>query len=389
MLSSRPTLKLEEETPMSLLARVEQLKTERTKPVLSLLERIGKNFEEMKAALDGKGSQYDVVFSNPPYQVNDGGGGTGFSAVPIYNRIVEYTIDVLKPHYVCMITPSRWMAGGKGLDQYRERMLKDRRLRLVQDFPGNSEVFKSAIIGGGVSYFLWDKNYSGLCEFNSIQRDLNEFDILVRDGISLPILKKVLAKHQEKFCNQKVLASKPFGIRAHFDGWVSEKTQGATKCYNRGLVVNYTKKYSDSNNAKDSWKVCVTRMINPNAEGRFEVYQRLFIIEPGAICTETYLVAGCFNSKKEAENYIKYMKTRFYRFMLSLRIISQDISREKFSWVPDLGNYSKAWTDKDLYAHFELTKKEIEHIEKSVKAGGTGRRRRNRGGVRGRGIAKG
>jgi len=325
------------------------------------------SFEEMKAALSDKAGQYDAVFSNPPYQIMDGGGANESSAVPIYHQIVMYAIDTLKPQYVCMITPSRWMAGGKGLDDYRERMLKDKHIRLIQDFPGNSDVFEEANIKGGVSYFLWDRDYNGLCEFNGIPRDISEFDVLVRDATARQILKKVLGKHNG-FCDGKVLARKPFGISPDFTRWVPEGTQGSVKCYNRGKTTNWTKEFVDPNRILALWKVCTSKGINPNSEGRFEVYNQLFVVEPVAICTETYLVTGSFSSNKEAENYVNYMKTRFYRFMLSLRVVSQNLSKDKFSWVPDLGDYLNVWTDEDLYARFGLTKKEVEHIEKSIKA---------------------
>jgi len=308
---------------------------------------------------------YDVVFSNPPYQVMDEGHGA--SAGPIYNKIIEYVIDVLQPHYISMITPSRWMAGGKGLNVFRARMLQDKRLKLIQDFPATHDVFKNVIIKGGVSYFLWDKDYEGLCEFNGHERNISEFNIIVRDTTAHQILKKVLSKAL-LFCDERVLPSPPFGLNTNFKEWVIEGTQGAVKCYSRGKVVNWTNEVLDPNKVLALWKVCTSKGINPNSEGRFEVYNQLFIAEPVSICTQTYIITGSFKTKKEAENYAAYMRTRFYRFMLSLRVVSQDLYKSKFSWVPDLQNYSKAWTDQELYQHFGLTKKEVAHIETSIKS---------------------
>ena len=334
--------------------------------------QLGRSFEEMKKALEGKAGQYDVVLSNPPYQIMDG--GFGASARPVYHDIVMYAIDELKPQYVCMITPSRWMAGGKGLDDYRARMLKDKHIRLIQDYPGNTEIFETVSVQGGVSYFLWDRDYNGLCEFNGVSRDLGEFDVLVRDNISVQILKKVRAKHTGTFCDGIVLPRKPFGMPTDFNAWVPEGTPGAVKCYcavkDGGSRWVDPGSYQDTHRVQGQWKVCTGAASNEGAAfqgGARKVIAKTFVAEKGSVCIETYIVTGYFNTKKEAENYADYMRTRFYRFMLSLRVISQHINTEKFGWVPDLGNYTQAVTDADLYAHFNLTKKEIEHIEATIK----------------------
>jgi len=324
---------------------------------------------DYKAVLADKSGQYDVVFSNPPYQIMDG--GFKASAKPIYHEIVMYTIDILKPQYVCMITPSRWMAGGKGLDDYRARMLKDRHIRLIQDFPGAQEVFETVFLAGGVSFFLWDCDYNGLCEFNGIQRDIGEFNVLIRNNIAHQILKKVLTKHDGSFCNWRVLPRKQFGISTDFCDW-KEPDSGTVKCLTKGRKEKYVSfgQFTDEHGVQSRWKVCTPKGYKPASE--FDDNNPLyvlnsFVVEPGTISTETYIVIGSFNTQKEAEAYLAYANTKFYRFMVSLRKISQDVNREKFSWVPDLNDYSKEWTDEELYAHFELTKKEIEHIEKTIK----------------------
>lgn len=323
----------------------------------------------LKAATSGCVG-FDVIFSNPPYQVEDG--GFGKSARPIYHDIVMYAIDSLKPHYLCMITPSRWMAGGKGLNDFRVRMLADTHIKSVVDFSGTSEVFKTVSINGGVSYFLWDRDYSGLCDFNGSSRDLNEFDVLVRDNTSCQILRKVIAK-SSTFCNKRVLPQKPFGLRTNFTDWVPEGTVGAVECMSTGKNIRLVDPnvYTDNNNVKHLWKVLVNRATIEGSSfggGVRQLLMGFMIIAPDQICTETYLVAGAFNSKTEADSYLKYMQTKFYRFMMSLRVVTQDLSMEKFAWVPDMPNYNKVWTDQDMYTHFGLTKKEIEHIEKNIKA---------------------
>jgi len=331
---------------------------------------LGKNFSELVENTKDKVG-YDVVFSNPPYQSEDG--GYGRSAGPIYNKIVEYVIDELKPHYISMINPSRWMAGGKGLNDYRARMLKDKRLRMIQDFQGISDVFANVSIAGGVCYFLWDRDYNGLCEFNGIQRNIGEFDVLVRDNIAHQILKKVLLK-ATKFCNERVLPRKPFGLPTNFNDWVPEGTPGAVKCYTtvRGGFEKWVKSdiFNDNHGIFSKWKVLTNATTYEGSEfkgGKRRVFTKIFVVEKGSVCTETYIVANFFNTKKEAENYSLYMKTKFYRFLLSLRVITQHINRDKFSWVPDMGDYTRSYTDQDLYQHFGLTRKEIDHIEKTIK----------------------
>jgi hypothetical protein len=334
---------------------------------------IGKNFSEMVEATKGCAGKFNVVISNPPYQVMDG--GYGASAGPIYHEIVMYAIDTLQPQYVCMITPSRWMAGGKGLDSYRDRMLNDKHIRLIQDFPGTYDVFDNlGGISGGVSYFLWDRDYKGLCDFDGIQRDISEFDVLIRDNTAHQILKKVIAKHTGDFCNKKVLPRKPFGLPTNFKDWVPEGTPGAVKCY-CPIKMGFEKWVSsevleDRHGVLAKWKVFTPSAGwggNAYTGGPTPVISQIFVGGKMSACIETYIVTGAFSNKNEADNYAIYMRTKFYRFMLSLRVISQHINTQKFSWVPDMGDYSRTYSDADLYSHFGLSRKEIEHIDKTIK----------------------
>jgi site-specific DNA-methyltransferase (adenine-specific) len=251
-------------------------------------------------------------------------------------------------------------------------MLKDKHIRLIQDFPqatGENAVF-NANIPGGVSYFLWDKDYTGLCEFNGIQRNIGEFDVLVRDNTSHQILKKVI-KHKA-FCDGRVLSRKPFGLPTNFSEWVSEDTEGAIKCYTNRREIRFVTENQTSGNPCLKWVVFGAKATGHNGEVFAKEsdnvgYRNVFLGEAGAICTETYLVLGSFGTKKEAENYFAYTQTKFFQFMLSLRVITQDVNTKRFAWVPDFGSYANPVTDEDLYAHFNLTKKEIEHIESTIK----------------------
>src|ERR1039458_5088192 len=158
---------------------------------------------------NGKGGL--CVIQNPPYQTSDGGGIDGRSAVPIYHNFIETIIDELSPDYMVSINPSRWMVGGKGLGDFRDRMMVDRRIKTIVHFPGQREVFPSVSIAGGVNYFLWDKHYNGKCSFNDVERFLDEFDIVIQDNQAMSILKKILTA-SDGFIGEKCFGMNPFDL---------------------------------------------------------------------------------------------------------------------------------------------------------------------------------
>jgi len=338
---------------------------------------IGKSLLDMQLATSGNAGVYDVVFSNPPYQEQSEAQkdmeGFKSHASPIYNKIVEYVIDVLCPQYVCMITPSRWMVGGRGLDDYRARMRSDKHLRLIVDFPGSSTVFTEVGIAGGVSYFLWDKDYSGPCSFNGTPRSLDEFDLVVRDNTSANILRKILLT-TNKFRKESVLSTNFFGLNTNFDGWV-EPSSTSIKCYTNKREVKHAPEGSCAKKQaiRAMCKVLGSRGTGHNGEifskEKDNVgYRNVFLADKDSICTQTWLILGCFETKRQAENFLAYTQAKFFQFMLSFRIGTTTLCSDSFAWVPDLGDYTNPINDEDLYAHFKLTKKEQEHIEKSIKA---------------------
>jgi site-specific DNA-methyltransferase (adenine-specific) len=328
-----------------------------------------------------------AVLMNPPYQIQSeaqqGREGGKAQAKPIYHSFIETVIDFIKPDYMVSINPSRWMVGGMGLDSFRERMMNDRHMKKIVHFAGESEVFNTVLIKGGVNYFDWEKDYNGECEFchgnTSSNRFLNTHDIVLQDNNAFGILEKVM-NNSTKFINQTCYGNKPFGIATNFKNWVEPAIGGdltghihgidITMCYasNKSLHEIKISDFSDKNNIRNKWKVCTSAGINPSKEtGGFDKYNNLFLIEPTAICTETYIVVNVFDNKKEAEHFISYMKTKFFRFMLGLRVLTQHINKEKFSWVPDMLDYSAPWTDAELYKKFNLTRQEVAYIESKIK----------------------
>jgi predicted DNA-binding ribbon-helix-helix protein len=296
------------------------------------------------AELFGDDMQFDVIIGNPPYQLDDAGYGT--SAAPIYHLFVERAFE-LDPRFAVFVTPSRWMAGGKGLDKYRERMLSDKRMRNIVDYPKLYEGFPGVKIRGGISYFLWDRDHGGPCEIQTIwdgeptgpavARHLDAFDVLVRRNEAVPILAKVRAKSEPNL-DERVSSRKPFGYPTNFHGKPDAiglddpvKLFGSQK-------VSWVDRADISVNTAwiDEWKVLMTAVQGTSAAVETKFLSKPIIAEPGTACTESYLVAGLFDTEAEAKNYASYLRTRFARFLVSLRKSTQDAPKHVYAFIPDL-----------------------------------------------------
>lgn len=331
------------------------------------------NIKTRVTELFGDDMQFDVIIGNPPYQLSDGGYGT--SAAPIYQLFVEKALN-LEPHYAVFVTPSRWMAGGKGLDKYRERMLSDKRLRRIVDYPKLYEGFPGVKIRGGISYFLWDREHSGLCDVQTIwdgqptgpavARHLDAYDILVRRNEAVPILEKVRAKG-EPTLDARVSSQKPFGLRTFFHGKTDAKRlKNPVKLFG-SQKISWVERSEIPTNASwiDMWKVLMTRVQGTSAAVETKFLSKPIIAEPGSACTESYIVAGIFEAEIDAINYAAYLRTRFARFLVSLRKSTQDAPKNVYAFIPDLP-LNQEWNDTKLYKRYGLTKEEIAFIESQV-----------------------
>lgn len=317
--------------------------------------------------------QFDVIIGNPPYQLDDGGYGT--SAAPIYQLFVEKALE-LDPRYAVFVTPSRWMAGGKGLDKYRERMLSDKRMRSIVDYPKLYEGFPGVKIRGGISYFLWDREHNGPCTVQTIwdgqptgpgvARHLDVYDILVRRNEAVPILQKVRAK-KEPTLDQRVSSRKPFGLATNFKGKPSKNGLKKPVQLFENQRTGWVERKDIIVNPEwiDEWKVLMTAVQGTSAAVETKYLSKPIIAEPGTACTETYLVAGHFQKESEAISYANYLRSRFVRFLVSLRKATQHATRDVYSFVPDLP-LDLEWTDAKLYKRYGLTKDEIVFIESQV-----------------------
>ena len=325
------------------------------------------------AELFGGDMQFDVIIGNPPYQLDDGGYGT--SAAPIYQLFVEKALE-LDPRYAVFVTPSRWMAGGKGLDKYRARMLSDKRIRSIVDYPKLYEGFPGVKIRGGISYFLWDREHDGPCDVETIwdgqptgpvvSRHLDSYDVLVRRNEAVPILEKIRSKG-EPTLDARVSSRKPFGLATNFKG--SPTSAGLSKPVrlfeNQRIGWVARKQISINSEWIDEWKVLLTRVQGTSGAVENKFLSKPIIAGPGTACTETYLVAGHFSTEREATSYAKYLRTRFVRFLVSLRKPTQDAARGVYGFVPDLP-LDQEWTDAKLYKRYGLTRDEITFIESQV-----------------------
>ena len=319
-----------------------------------------------------KNMQFDVIIGNPPYQMSDGGAQA--SASPIYQHFVEQS-KKMNPRYLSMIIPSRWFGGGKGLDEFRKETLNDNRFRIIVDYENANECFAGVDIAGGVCYFLWDRDHKGDCLFVNINnkqrtesiRKLNEFSTFIRRIEALHIVQKVLSK-KEKLMSDVVSSSKPFGLRTFVrpqeSGDIILRWQNGEGPYKRSEITVGA-------NMIDKWKV-ITSYVgydhagNPGKDGKRKIFTKIDILPPGTICNETYLVINSFGSKEEAENMVLYMKTLFFRFLVSQLMYSHHITKSAYQFVP-LQDFSHPWTDEMLYKKYGLTEDEIAFIESMIR----------------------
>ena len=320
--------------------------------------------------------KFDVIIGNPPYQLSDGGNSA--SASPLYHKFVDQA-QKLKPRFLSMIIPARWYAGGKGLDGFRRDMLKTKQLHYLYDVANSADCFPGVNIAGGVCYFLWERDYSGECtivnlikgeETSRLLRKLNEFDYFVRDNLALMIIRKVMLFGEENI-TQYVKQRNYFGVSTTS---IVKKTKG------NGDLSVYTSKgnfyispqdISDRDSITNSYKVTITYAMSggnkPSSNGDYMVIPATMrVLKPGEICSETYLCVGKFSNEKKAINLRCYMTTKFFRFLLLQALTSIHITRDKFCFVPTQ-DFSKPWTDEELYEKYELNEDEIAFIESMIR----------------------
>lgn len=330
--------------------------------------------------LFGEGMQFDVIIGNPPYQLDDEG---GHRPVPIYQKFVEQA-KALDPRFLVMVTPSRWMSGGLGLAEFRATMLADSHIRVLVDYPVSAEVFPGVEVKGGISYFLRDRDHPGKCSFTRvrdgvasepIERNLDAHDILVRDAMAIPLLERLQKRNETSF-ESLVASVRPFGdqLRSNFKDYKLSRSGQ----YRVPILLNvggtrteaWTKSTYVKNNEKlaETWKIFLPKA---GSDGGQRIPNPVIgppqIGRPGQVCTETFLAIGPFSTEAEANNALSYLTSRFARYVISLRKLTQDNVPSTFKWLP-LQDWTKpeSLTDSALYKKYKVSSAERAHIEMMV-----------------------
>jgi site-specific DNA-methyltransferase (adenine-specific) len=348
--------------------------------------------DDIKARINeifGGNMQFDVIIGNPPYQLDDG--GFGASAIPIYNKFVEQAKE-LEPRFLTMVIPSRWLFGGRGLDEFRTAMLKDNRIRKLVDFQDSRQVFPSVDVAGGICYFLWDRDNPGECKVVEFEHGLEASEtvrpllekgaeVFIRSNLALPILRKImivetgnesLSLPEEKCFAKHVSSQKPFGLRTFFRGKNSQSSKDdILVIQSGGRAWTPRADITIGSELIDKWKVFTSKSSSehagqPDKNGQRRVLSLSGVIPPGSVVTETYILLGAYDTEEEARNCFSYVLTKFFRFLLAVRSSAQDLSRSAYQFVP-LQDFSKPWTDQELYQKYGLTADEIAYIEKLIR----------------------
>ena len=322
----------------------------------------------------GETMQFDVIIGNPPYQLGSDGGTRD---VPIYQHFVEQA-KALQPRFLTMVIPSRWMASGLGLSEFRQTMLGDRRIRELVDYPVATDVFSSIELKAGVCYFLWDATHNDDCRVKTIRgdevidpvlRNLGEYDVFVRDVRAVSILHKVL-KYGEQSINTILARDKEFGWTSNFEGFHKTQRSGDLPLYyirkmKRDVGFIERNAVTKSTHFIDSWKVLVPKAYNGGDGIPHQILGKPLIAPSPSVCTQSFLFFY-LGSEKVAKSLQSYYMTRFFRFLVSLRKITQDATHSAYTWVP-IQKWNCTWIDNALYEKYGITEDEIAFIESMIR----------------------
>ncbi|MBO4704267.1 MAG: Eco57I restriction-modification methylase domain-containing protein [Spirochaetaceae bacterium] len=317
--------------------------------------------------------KFDVIIGNPPYQLSDGGNGK--SAKPIYHLFVNEA-KKLKPRYLVMIIPSRWFTGGKGLEDFRKTMLNDSHILQLIDYENFKDVFPGVDLAGGACYFLWDRDHKDDCivsnykdgQLFSSKRKLNEFETFIRQNLAVEIVRKIVSANK-LFLSERVSSRKPFGMPTNYE----PRKSGIPCWFIQKIGLQYADKndVDDSNKYLDKWKFIVPKapiagQTDFSKPVGFYYEGNTKIAKPGECCTESFIVLGAFTSSQEVESFKSYIFTKTVRFLLLQTVVSQDVTKKNFCFIPDLEKYDHHFTDKELCKKWNITDDEWQYIDSRI-----------------------
>lgn len=319
--------------------------------------------------------KFDVIIGNPPYHLTDGGNGP--SAKPIYQEFVEKAKQ-LRPSYLSMIIPSRWFNGGKGLDKFRASMLSDRRVTHLVDYQNAKDCFPGISLGGGVCYFLWEKSAQRDCAVTNIisgrqttlTRPLDQFPVFVRYNDSIDIIQKVRRAEEDSLVGE-LTSRNPFGLATNVRGVPNPFRNALTLYSSQGTSYIARSQIVQGNEYIDQYKIMISRVTSehagePDKTGMYKVISNMRLLGPGEVCTDSYILAHPTGDQGEAERFYAYLRTKFVRFLLLQALSSINLSRDAYTFVP-AQDFSRAWSDQELYEKYQLEQKEIDFIESMIK----------------------
>lgn len=320
--------------------------------------------------------KFDVIIGNPPYQMSTANNSA--QAKPLYHKFVEQSIK-LNPRYMTMIIPARWYAGGWGLDEFRKKMLNDNNLSIIHDFPNTEDCFPGVNIRGGICYFLWerDRDDAQCTVFNHLNGAVDDVctrplledgaNSFVRYNKAITILKKVLDCMDAKFI-ELVSSQKPFGLSTNYEGKPTKTSNETIKIYASKNRISYCAESTITQNRElmKSYKLIMGKASPGADEIPHSILSRPILGEPNSVCTESYITVGPFESENIAKNVASYIATKFFRFLVMLNKPSMDTLAKVYEFVP-MQDFSKSWTDKELYDKYGITIEEQAFIDSLIK----------------------
>lgn len=323
------------------------------------------------------GMKFDVIIGNPPYQmiVNR----NTKQSVPLYHKFIMLS-KKMRPKYLSMIVPSRWFSGGIGLDEFRNEMKSENKLRIIVDYKNEKECFNGVDIAGGVNYFLWERDYCGPCtiinkstdEEISEQRSLDEFSFIVRDNRAVDIIHKILSKNEKKLSENGCSVQTPYGFLSTFVGDKQPVFENDCRLYtSKGWQFVRRNSVLKSKDTIDIYKPFISKLScehagTPDKNGMYRVISKHGILLPKEICNQSYLTICPQDSKEKAANVLSYLRTKIVRFLIQSTLIGMNISQSNFQFVP-WQDFSKKWTDEELIKKYGISEEEYAHISSVIR----------------------